>query len=177
MGLSSVFPISVFRRIRWRDQFRSHTCTRDCHHNQEIGHDDPRNPVISLAAAIGNRLLALVYAMRDTLDALASRSLPLRSLDMSYFAVDGLVSGIKSQRIAAPSTPIDEILRNAAVRPKLTAIRPKSAVLSAAPIPDAGPMMRAFLVVNCQSALVWLVLRSCSQAAISSMRVCLSGMR
>ena len=27
---------------------------RDCHHNQEIGHDDPRNPVISLAAAIGN---------------------------------------------------------------------------------------------------------------------------
>src|SRR2546430_14808937 len=37
--------------------------------------------------------------------------------------------------------------------------------------------MRAFLVVNCQSALVWLALRSCSQAAISSMRVCLSGMR
>jgi hypothetical protein len=28
--------------------------------------------------------------------------------------------------------------------------------------------MRAFLVVNCQSALVWLALRSCSQAAISS---------
>src|SRR5437763_13355233 len=37
--------------------------------------------------------------------------------------------------------------------------------------------MRAFLVVNCQSALVWLVLRSCSQAAISSMRVCLLGIR
>jgi hypothetical protein len=32
-------------------------------------------------------------------------------------------------------------------------------------------------VVNCQLALVWLALRSCSQASISSMRVCLSGMR
>src|SRR2546429_9364661 len=38
-------------------------------------------------------------------------------------------------------------------------------------------LMRAFLVVNCQSALVWLALRSCSQAAISSMRICLLGMR
>src|SRR5205807_3565730 len=37
--------------------------------------------------------------------------------------------------------------------------------------------MRAFLVVNCQSALVWLALRSCSEAAISSMRICLLGMR
>jgi hypothetical protein len=37
--------------------------------------------------------------------------------------------------------------------------------------------MRAFLVVNCQSALVWLALRSCSQAAISSMRICLLGMK
>src|SRR5262249_1212817 len=37
--------------------------------------------------------------------------------------------------------------------------------------------MRGFLVVNCQSALVWLALRSCSQAAISSMRICLLGMR
>ena len=32
-------------------------------------------------------------------------------------------------------------------------------------------------VVKCQLALAWLALRSCSQAAISSMRVCLSGMR
>src|SRR6266478_5449777 len=38
-------------------------------------------------------------------------------------------------------------------------------------------LMRAFLVVNCQSALVWLALRSCSQAAISSTRICLLGMR
>ena len=38
-------------------------------------------------------------------------------------------------------------------------------------------LMRAFLVVNCQLALVWLALRSCSQAAISSMRICLLGMR
>ena len=35
----------------------------------------------------------------------------------------------------------------------------------------------SIFVVNCQSALVWLALRSCSQAAISSMRVALSGMR
>src|SRR5262249_31497825 len=49
----------------------------------------------------------------------------LRSLDMSYFPVDGLVSGIRSQRIAALSRPTDAILRNAAVRPKLTAIKPK----------------------------------------------------
>src|SRR5947209_15295812 len=38
-------------------------------------------------------------------------------------------------------------------------------------------LMRALGVVKCQFALVWLALRSCSQAAISSMRVCLSGMR
>src|SRR6266446_157890 len=38
-------------------------------------------------------------------------------------------------------------------------------------------LMRAFLVVNCQSALVWLALRSCFQAAISSTRICLLGMR
>jgi site-specific DNA recombinase len=38
-------------------------------------------------------------------------------------------------------------------------------------------LMRALGVVKCQLALVWLALRSCSQAAISSMRVCLSGMR
>ena len=38
-------------------------------------------------------------------------------------------------------------------------------------------LTRASAVVNCQSALVWLVLRSFSQAATSSIRVCLSGMR
>src|ERR1019366_5987244 len=38
-------------------------------------------------------------------------------------------------------------------------------------------LIRALGVVNCQLALVWFALRSCSQAAISSMRVCLSGMR
>src|SRR5262245_34569316 len=38
-------------------------------------------------------------------------------------------------------------------------------------------LMRALGVVKCQFGLVWLALRSCSQAAISSMRVCLSGMR
>src|SRR6266568_2597327 len=38
-------------------------------------------------------------------------------------------------------------------------------------------LTRALEVVKCQSALVWWALRSCSQAAISSMRDCLSGMR
>src|SRR6516165_2560865 len=38
-------------------------------------------------------------------------------------------------------------------------------------------LMRALGVAKCQFALVWLALRSCSQAVISSMRVCLSGMR
>ena len=38
-------------------------------------------------------------------------------------------------------------------------------------------LMRALAVVKCQSALVWFAFRSCSQAAISSMRACLSGMR
>src|SRR5262245_2418707 len=37
--------------------------------------------------------------------------------------------------------------------------------------------MRAFEVVKCQFALVCRTFRSCYQAAISSMRVCLSGMR
>jgi hypothetical protein len=71
----------------------------------------------------------------------AHRERPCTPRRLGYFPVDGLVSGIRSQRIAAPSRPTDAILRNAAVRPKLIAIKPKSAVLSAAPIPDAVPMM------------------------------------
>src|SRR5947209_16034553 len=38
-------------------------------------------------------------------------------------------------------------------------------------------LIRASAEVNCQSALAWLTFRSSSQAAISSMRVCLSGIR
>jgi hypothetical protein len=38
-------------------------------------------------------------------------------------------------------------------------------------------LIRALAVVNCQPALAWLAFRSSSQAAISSMRVCLFGMR
>jgi len=60
---------------------------------------------------------------------------------MSYFSVDGLVSGIKSHMIEAPSKATAAILRNVVVWPKLAAIRPKTAVLRAAPIPDAVPMM------------------------------------
>jgi hypothetical protein len=60
---------------------------------------------------------------------------------MSYFSVDGLVSGIKSHMIEAPSKATAAILRNVVVRPKFAAIRPKTAVLRAAPIPDAVPMM------------------------------------
>jgi len=60
---------------------------------------------------------------------------------MNYFSVDGLVSGIKTQMTKAPNKATDAILRNVAVRSKFAATRPKSAVLSAAPIPDAVPMM------------------------------------
>ena len=60
---------------------------------------------------------------------------------MSYFSVDGLVSGIKSHMIEAPSKATDAMVRNVAMRSKFAVIRPKSAVLSAAPIPDAVPMM------------------------------------
>src|SRR4051794_13596460 len=66
---------------------------------------------------------------------------PLSDLTMSYFSVDGLVSGIKSHMIEAPSKATAAILRNVVVWPKLAAIRPKTAVLRAAPIPDAVPMM------------------------------------
>ena len=62
-------------------------------------------------------------------------------LTMGYFSVDGLVSGIKSHMIEAPSRATAAIVRNVVVRPKFAAIRPKTAVLSAAPIPDAVPMM------------------------------------
>jgi hypothetical protein len=65
----------------------------------------------------------------------------LQDLTMSYFSVDGLVSGIKSHMIEAPSKATAAILRNVVVWPKLAAIRPKTAVLRAAPIPDAVPMM------------------------------------
>lgn len=62
-------------------------------------------------------------------------------LTMGYFSVDGLVSGIKSHMIEAPSRATAAIVRNVVVRPKFAAIRPKTAVLSAAPIPAAVPMM------------------------------------
>jgi len=55
---------------------------------------------------------------------------------MSYFSVNGLVSGIKSHMIEAPSKATAAILRNVVVWPKLAAIRPKTAVLRAAPIPE-----------------------------------------
>ena len=60
---------------------------------------------------------------------------------MSYFSVEGLVSGIKSHMIEAPSKATDAILRNVAAQSKFAATTPKSAVLSAAPSPDAVPMM------------------------------------
>ena len=60
---------------------------------------------------------------------------------MSYFSVDGLVSGIKSHMIEAASKPTDATLRNVAAQSKFAATNPKSAVLSAAPSPDAVPMM------------------------------------
>ena len=55
--------------------------------------------------------------------------------------VDGLVSGIKSHIIEIASKLTDAILRNVAAQSKFAATTPKSAVLSAAPSPDAVPMM------------------------------------
>jgi hypothetical protein len=56
-------------------------------------------------------------------------------------SVDGLVSGIKSHIIEIASKLTDAILRNVAAQSKFAATSPKSAVLSAAPSPDAVPMM------------------------------------
>src|SRR5262252_8360605 len=58
-----------------------------------------------------------------------------------YCLVDGLVSGMKNQRITTASRATNAILRNAAVRPKLAATTPKSVVPSEAPIPDPVPTM------------------------------------
>jgi hypothetical protein len=69
------------------------------------------------------------------------RVLHLLNPTMSYFSVDGLVSGIKSHMIEAASKPTDAILRNVAAQSKFAAASPKSAVLSAAPSPDAVPTM------------------------------------
>ena len=69
------------------------------------------------------------------------RALHLLNPTMSYFSVDGLVSGIKSHMIKAASKPTDAILRNVAAQSKFAAASPKSAVLSAAPSPDAVPTM------------------------------------
>ena len=65
------------------------------------------------------------------------RALHLLNSTMSYFSVDGLVSGIKSHMIEAASKPTDATLRNVAAQSKFAATNPKSAVLSAAPSPDA----------------------------------------
>src|SRR5262249_48220670 len=57
----------------------------------------------------------------------------------SYCFVDGLVSGIKNQRITTASRATDAMLKNTTVRPKLAATTPKSVVPSEAPIPDPVP--------------------------------------
>src|ERR1700758_1501166 len=61
--------------------------------------------------------------------------------DDGLLSVDGLVSGIKSHMIEAASKPTDATLRNVAAQSKFAATNPKSAALSAAPSPDAVPMM------------------------------------
>jgi hypothetical protein len=61
--------------------------------------------------------------------------------EIVYCSVDGFVSGISNQRVKAASRPTAAMLRNTPVRPKLTATRPKSVVLSEAPIPDTVPTM------------------------------------
>ena len=74
-------------------------------------------------------------------------TLPIRALLFAFFAYSSflvgfqLLDGIKSHMIEAPSKATAAIVRNVVVRPKFAAIRPKTAVLSAAPIPDAVPMM------------------------------------
>jgi hypothetical protein len=53
--------------------------------------------------------------------------------------IKGLVSGIANQAINTASRATDAMLRKTTVRPKLAAMRPNSAVLNEAPIPDAVP--------------------------------------
>src|SRR5262245_41935268 len=89
------------------------------------------------------------------------------------------------QRPTTPGTSLDHLKSRHLRHSRMISHTPMSspphpshkAVLSAGIRYRCLSLMRAFLVVNCQSALVWLALRSCSQAAISSMRICLLGMR
>jgi hypothetical protein len=83
--------------------------------------------------------LAFFYGLRPQI--LEHSVLLLNPTTMSYLSVDGLVSGIKSHMIEAASKPTDAILRNVAAQSKFAAASPKSAVLSAAPSPDAVPTM------------------------------------
>ena len=53
--------------------------------------------------------------------------------------VEGLVSGIKNQRINTERRAAAAMLRNTTVRPKLTTMPPNSTVLNEGPIPDAIP--------------------------------------
>ena len=96
-------------------------------------------PTTGLATPYGGRGASADRAESASIWPSATPS--LSDLTMSYFSVDGLVSGIKSHMIEAPSKATAAILRNVVVWPKLAAIRPKTAVLRAAPIPDAVPMM------------------------------------
>ena len=84
-----------------------------------------------------------VRRVEDITEALWGTRVPANvpALAPPQLSVDGLVSGIKSHMIEAPSKATAAILRNVVVWPKFAAIRPKTAVLSAAPSPDAVPMM------------------------------------
>src|SRR5262249_20926898 len=55
-----------------------------------------------------------------------SKAKAISRADRSYCFVDGLVSGMKNQRIKTASRATDAMLRKTAVRPKLAATTPKS---------------------------------------------------
>jgi error-prone DNA polymerase len=91
----------------------------------------------------------------------------LNSQPMGFYAPAQIVRDAREHRVLVRSVCVNASRWDCTLVPRV--------------IQNAGysllSLMRASAVVNCQSALVWFLLRAFSQAATSLIRVCLSGIR
>ena len=122
------------------------------------------------------RVIQLLDAARKTavIPPKANRRLP-RTVDRHLYKARHLIENFfaKLKQFRAIATRYDKTARNFLAAVYLAASTQVAHIAGY----NLFSLTRASAVVNCQSALVWFLLRRLSQAATSLIRVCLSGIR